>query len=137
MWMPMVDVPAEVGSMTFASGSFAHGDLGDYDISDASDDAVSALVDERDLSLTTYGAVRAGDATFHAGWTLHRAGPNPTETVREVMTVIWFADGARVTEPKNRYEEFDLRMWLKGCAPGDVAAGDRNPRLWPPADALA
>jgi hypothetical protein len=131
MWMPLVDVPAEVGSMTFVSRSFRHGDLGSHDISDASDAAVEAIVTERDLELVTYGAVTAGDATFHAGWTLHRAGPNPTTTMREVMTVIWYADGARATTPENSFQEFDLRMWLKGTAPGDVADGDRNPRLWP------
>ena len=131
MWMPLVDVPAEVGSMTFASGSQRIGDLGAYDISDASEAAVAAVVKERHLSLDTYGAVRAGDATFHAGWTLHRAGPNPTATMREVMTVIWYADGARAIEPVNRYQEFDLKIWLKGTSPGEVADGERNPLLWP------
>lgn len=131
MWMPLVDVPADVGSMTFASGSWALGDVGAYDISDASEEAVARLVAERGLSLTTYGALDAGDATFHAGWTLHRAGPNPTPVMREVMTVIWYADGARATEPVNDYQEFDLRMWLKGTEPGELARGDRNPLLWP------
>jgi ectoine hydroxylase-related dioxygenase (phytanoyl-CoA dioxygenase family) len=131
MWMPLVDVPADIGSMTFASRSFKHGDLGDYDISDGSDDAVAEVVRERSLALHSYGPLQAGDATFHAGWTLHRAGPNPTDSMREVMTVIWYADGARATEPANRYQELDLRMWLKGTAPGELADGDRNPLLWP------
>ena len=130
MWMPLVDVPDEVGSMTFASGSHRQ-DVATFDISDGSEDAVSALVAERGLQLHTYGALRAGDATFHAGWTLHRAGPNPTSDVREVMTVIWYADGARATAPANRYQEADLRLWLKGTEPGELAAGPRNPLLWP------
>jgi hypothetical protein len=134
MWMPLVDVPDEVGSMTFASGSSNAGDLGEFDISDASDAAVAEVVRARGLRLHTYGAMRAGDATFHAGWTLHRAGPNPTATMREVMTIIWFADGARATAPTNPFQEFDLRMWLKGTAPGDLADGPRNPRLWPPGE---
>ena len=133
MWMPLVDVPAEVGSMTFATGSHAvGGDLSGYDISDASDAAVAEMLEREALSLTTYGALRAGDATFHAGWTLHRANANPTSTMREVMTIIYFADGARATEPRNPYQEFDLRMWLKGAEPGQMANGARNPRLWPP-----
>ena len=137
MWMPLVEVPAEVGSMTFATGSHrsgANGGGGAFDISDASDAAVADLLARESLSLTTYGALRAGDATFHAGWTLHRAGPNPTGAVREVMTIIYFADGARATEPANDYQAFDLRMWLRGVAPGEPAAGERNPRLWPAAD---
>ena len=133
MWMPLVDVPAEVGSMTFATGSHRAGDVHPFDISDASDAAVADLVASESVSLTTYGAMAAGDATFHAGWTLHRAGPNPTGAMREVMTVIYYADGARATEPANRYQEFDLQVWLKGTEPGAVAAGPRNPRLWPPA----
>ena len=120
--------------MTFASGSSNAGDLGEFDISDASDAAVAEVVRARGLRLHTYGAMRAGDATFHAGWTLHRAGPNPTATMREVMTIIWFADGARATAPTNPFQEFDLRMWLKGTAPGDLADGPRNPRLWPPGE---
>ena len=33
MWMPLVDVPPEIGSMTFVSGSHRLGYLGDYGIS--------------------------------------------------------------------------------------------------------
>jgi len=130
MWMPLVDVADEVGSMTFASGSHRQ-DLAAFDISDASEAAVAAMLDERGLATRTYGALRAGDATFHAGWTLHRAGPNPTGAVREVMTVIWYADGARAIPPTNPYQAFDLQMWLRDTEPGAVADGPRNPRLWP------
>jgi ectoine hydroxylase-related dioxygenase (phytanoyl-CoA dioxygenase family) len=132
MWMPLVDVPPEVGSMTFVSGSHRLGDLGEYDISDASEERVAALVAERQLDLRTYGGLQAGDATFHAGWTLHRAGPNPTGTTREVMTVIWYADGARAIEPENDFQRFDLAVWLRGTEPGQVADGPRNPLVWPP-----
>ncbi len=131
MWMPLVDIPDQVGSMTFASGSQSLGDLGAYDISDASDEAAAETVAARGLTLFTYGALDAGDATFHRGWTLHRAGPNPTTQMREVMTIIWFADGARAIEPVNRYQAFDLAVWLKGTSAGELAVGPRNPLLWP------
>jgi ectoine hydroxylase-related dioxygenase (phytanoyl-CoA dioxygenase family) len=129
MWMPLVDLPDEVGSMTFVSGSHRGGDVGAAEISDGSEAAVAALVRHRGLATATHGALRAGDATFHAGWTLHRAGPNPTGRMRPVMTVIYFADGARASEPSGPYQEFDLRMWLRETAPGEVAAGPLNPRL--------
>jgi ectoine hydroxylase-related dioxygenase (phytanoyl-CoA dioxygenase family) len=130
MWMPLVDVADEVGSMTFASSSHLEG-LAPFDISDASERSVADVLEERGLATHTYGALRPGDATFHAGWTLHRAGPNPSAAVREVMTIIWYADGARATEPENPYQGIDLRMWLVGTEPGAVADGPRNPRLWP------
>lgn len=51
---------------------------------------------------------------------------------RSVETVIYFADGLRVSEPENEGQEWDLKLWLKGLALGDLAAGERNPRLYPP-----
>ena len=89
-------------------------------ISDATEAAFDAAVRERGLATATHGVLAAGDATFHAGWTLHRAPPNATERIRPVMTVIYFADGARVTEPTDDLQRFDLAFWLKGLAPGDL-----------------
>lgn len=132
MWMPLVDVPPEVGSMKFASGTHRI-DLGSFEISDASEESVSELLDERGLQVDTHGALTAGDATFHAGRILHAAPPNPTGILRAVMTVIYYADGARVAEPQSPYQEFDRTKWLRGVEPGELAFSDLNPRLWPPA----
>ena len=74
--------------------------------------------------------MKAGDATFHCGWTLHGAGANATDRVREVMTVIWYADGARVTQPDNASRERDLERWLPGLKAGDLAATELNPLVF-------
>ena len=132
MWMPLVDVPPEVGSMTFVSGSQRLGYLGEFDISDRSDAAFDDMIKAQQLSLHTHGAMAAGDATFHSGWALHSAPANPTGGLRAVMTVIWYADGARITEPANTFQDFDRRKWLSDLPPGALAAGEKNPRLWPP-----
>ncbi len=131
MWMPLVDIPARVGSMTFASGSHKQGNLGPWLIGDESEASFQALVEERGFPLETYGAMTAGDATFHKGWTLHRAGSNDTDLFRLVMTVIWYADGARITEP-GPGQKFDHRTWLDSRPVGGLAVGQLNPRLWPP-----
>ena len=131
MWMPLVDVPPSIGTMTFVSGSHRLGYLGEYAISDESDAAFARMIDERGLTCDTHGALVAGDATFHAGWILHSAPPNPTGTLRSVMTVIYYADGTRVSDPVGAGQEFDLRAWLRGLGPGDLAATDRNPLLFP------
>jgi hypothetical protein len=136
MWMPLADLDPAVGSMTFATGSHRVGKLRGHAISDASEAEFARLVRDERLPEFTYGALHAGDATFHAGWTLHRAGPNPTDRMRPVMTVIYFADGARVSEPDSVYQEFDLATWLPGMQPGDLAASELNPRLWPVGDSL-
>ena len=131
MWMPLVDIPPEVGSMTFVSGSHRMGYLGDYPISDESERAFKAMIDERGLSLDTYGPMRAGDTTWHSGWMLHSAPANPTGLLRAVMTIIYFADGTRVSAEPTPGQELDLKIWLKGCEPGELAAGHRLPLVWP------
>jgi len=132
MWMPLVDLPPEVGSMTFASGSHRLGDLCGESISDASDAALARLVAERGLPTVSHGALRAGDATFHKGWTVHSAGPNPTDRMRPVMTVIYMADGTRAAPSANRHQDFDRKVWLRDTPPGERIDTDLNPRLWPP-----
>ncbi len=130
MWMPLVDVAAEVGSMTFGSGSHRLGYLGDLGISDESEAQFRRLVTERNIALDTHGALAAGDATFHAGWTLHGAPPNRTGVLRAVMTVIYFADGARASEPVNAEQKVDLDKWIPGVQPGELAASELNPVLY-------
>jgi ectoine hydroxylase-related dioxygenase (phytanoyl-CoA dioxygenase family) len=129
MWMPLVAVTESVGSMTFVNGSHLLGDTGAGHISDRSHEAVAQLIADKSLSMSTHGALSAGDATFHNGWTLHSAGENPTGQMREVITVIYFAEGARVSEPGER-QVLDLRVWLKGLEPGDLAAGESLPLLY-------
>lgn len=132
MWMPLIDIPAEIGSMTFVSGSQKLGYLGSFPISDESARAFQEMIKEKSLPPDSHGALAAGDATFHASWILHGAPPNPTGTLRSVMTIIYFADGTRMAEPQTDGQKIDLALWLKGLAPGDLAASEGNPRLWPP-----
>ena len=46
------------------------------------------------------------------------------------MTVIWFADGAKVTEPDNFNRQRDLERWMPGLRPGDLAASELNPLVF-------
>lgn len=129
MWMPLVDIPEQAGALTFASGSHRQGGLASMAISDESEDFFGSLVEERGYEVTR-SAMAAGDATFHSGWTLHTAPGNSTDRMREVMTVIYFEDGARILEPQNPHHPADLARWLPGLAPGQEAASPLNPLLY-------
>jgi ectoine hydroxylase-related dioxygenase (phytanoyl-CoA dioxygenase family) len=126
MWMPLVDTGAEMGTLIFASGMQQRGPLVDLAISDYSEEAFKKIVKEEDAPLVI-GELNAGDATWHYGWTPHKAPGNATENMRQIMTIIFFADGARVTEPSNDKHPGDLARWLPGCKPGDLAASQINP----------
>ena len=128
MWMPLVDITDGMGMLNFASGSQRDGKVADAAISDDSDALFQRYVDERGYPVTAQAEMRAGDATFHAGWSIHNAGPNRSpDTTREVITVIYFADGARVTAPANPDQENDRDRWLGGLAAGELAASALNP----------
>lgn len=131
LWMPLVDASPEMGTMHFASGSHTVGYLGDLPISDESEARIEAFVRERGYRVVPGTAMAAGDATFHYGWTLHGAPGNATGTVREAMTIIYFADGTRVGPTDNANRRNDLERWLPGLRTGDLAASRLNPLLYP------
>ena len=131
LWLPLVPVEIEMGPMSFASGSQKPGPLGDFAIGDRSHEAFSSLIEERSLRTETVGGLEAGDATFHHGWTLHSAGANPTSSMRPVMTVIYFKDGARLSSLDHPARRADAAMYLPGCRPGEVAESEYCPRLYP------
>lgn len=130
MWMPLIDASEEMGTMTFASRSHTEGYLGAIEISDESEEHFRKFVEERGYPLAPSGAMRAGDVTFHSGWTLHSAPNNVTDTTREAMTIIYFADGARLMEPDNKNRWADLERWHPGQIPGELAGSRLNPVLY-------
>ncbi len=129
MWMPLVEVPLEMGALTFASGSHQEGFLGHLAISDESQETWDELVRQKGFPVISQ-AMSAGDATFHSGWTLHNAPGNPGAYTREVMTIIYYADGINTLVPDNENRWSDLRGWLPGVEPGGLAVSDLNPLVY-------
>ena len=129
MWMPLVDVDMQMGPMIFASGSHRASRLGDLIISAETDRRLISIIRERGWPVSSE-PVRAGDATFHAGATLHSAGANRSDRVREVLTIIYFAAGTRIATPANPNQQADLEVFLPGGKPGEEAKSDLNPILY-------
>jgi len=130
MWMPLVPISEAVGSMTFASGTHKLGYVNKLQISDESHKTLAQFIDGRGYDKVSYGAMAAGDATFHAGWTMHSAPGNPTQDMRKVMTIIYVADGVRIAEPDSKARSGDLASWFPGLQPGDLAASRLNPLVY-------
>ncbi|HEY1572930.1 MAG TPA: hypothetical protein VGG05_16430 [Pseudonocardiaceae bacterium] len=71
-----------------------------------------------------------GDASFHLGWTFHRAGANRSTIPRRVMTVIYVDADIVVSEPVNDAQREDRRVCLAGAAVGSVPDSELNPVLY-------
>ncbi len=127
MWMPLIDINEDMGMLTFASGSHTSGFVENIAISDESEKKLEQHIKDKGFSISRPATMQAGDATWHYGWTLHSAPGNASTVTREVMTIIYFEDGAHVTEPKNEHQENDRQKWLSGLNVGNLAASSLNP----------
>lgn len=129
-WVPLQDTPAELGPLTFATGSHQSGYGRDLHISDESEARLEAFVEESGSRIDD-SPYQVGDVSFHSGWTIHRAPANTSATPRRVMTVIYMDAAIEVTEPTNSHQENDLAVFLDNRPPGALADGPLNPILWP------
>jgi ectoine hydroxylase-related dioxygenase (phytanoyl-CoA dioxygenase family) len=127
MWMPLINITTGMGMLTFAGGSHKDGLVKNLEISDESEKALDEHVARKAYPVFMPSHMNAGDATFHAGLTLHKAPGNSSQTMREVMTIIYFADGAKISEPINEWQEKDRQRWLQGNEIGSTAASNLNP----------
>ncbi|MEX2115825.1 MAG: phytanoyl-CoA dioxygenase family protein [Bacteroidota bacterium] len=130
MWMGLVDIPKTMGSMSFVSESQRSGVFKEMPISDTSQQYFESVILEKQLPVESY-ELKAGDATFHSGRILHSAHANQSKHRREVITVIYYADRTRIMEPDNEHRKVDLEVFHPGQKPGDFAASELNPLLYP------
>lgn len=129
MWMPLVNLTEDMGIMRFASQTQKLGYVTAEAISDASEEFFSDFVKQNNYEVKGAKQANAGDATFHSGWTLHHAPGNRSGVMREVMTIIYFADKTKVLEPDHDNRKLDHSTWLMSIPPGEYAASELNPLI--------
>ncbi|MFN2529181.1 MAG: phytanoyl-CoA dioxygenase family protein [Candidatus Baltobacteraceae bacterium] len=127
-WVPLQETPIAMGPIAFAAGSQRMMSGRDLAISDESDRSI-----RRGLETGRYREVEEpfefGEISFHSGWTFHHAGPNRTPHPRAVMTIIYIADGIRLTEPARPQHRLDWDAFMPGVKPGEVVDSPLNPVL--------
>jgi len=86
-WVALVDVPLERGCMSFIPGQQDRRDIRPVDLTDKTDlfEAAEDLIYHPRVTIP----LRAGDVTFHNGYTPHTANPNDTDDVRLAHVVIY------------------------------------------------
>jgi ectoine hydroxylase-related dioxygenase (phytanoyl-CoA dioxygenase family) len=129
IWLPLQETPVELGALEFARGSHHFEGGRNLPISDESEARL-----QRDLRARGFGIDRApyalGDASFHLGWTFHRAGPNSSATPRRVMTVIYVDADIRISAPANDAQRTDLEAFMPGARVGGVPDTRLTPVLY-------
>ncbi len=128
-WIPLQDTPANMGPLAFSAGSHRI-DLGrDLPIGADSETVIAGKLASEQLPCVE-PEFSAGDISFHAGWTFHRAGENTTDRPRRAMTVIYMADGIRLQAPSNPNQQTDWDTWCPGAVVGEPVRTPLNPLLY-------
>jgi hypothetical protein len=127
-WIPLQPVPIEMGPLCFGRGSHKKHIGRDLEISAESEQQIREEVKKQKIDEVQEPFV-PGDVSFHLGWTLHRAGPNTTKSVRRVFTVIYMDVDMRLATPKNKNQQHDWEVWTPSTKIGEVMADPLNPVL--------
>jgi ectoine hydroxylase-related dioxygenase (phytanoyl-CoA dioxygenase family) len=128
-WVPLQPVPIEMGPLCFGRGSHRKHIGRDLEISAESEQQIRDEV-KREKIVEIQEPFELGDVSYHLGWTLHRAGPNTTDTPRRVFTIIYMDSEMRLDQPKNKNQQVDWEAWTPSTKIGDVMADPLNPVLW-------
>ncbi len=128
-WIPLQETPIEMGPLEFSAGSHVIVEGRELAISDDSETIIS-----KKLKITDFRHVvekfDLGEVSFHSGWIFHRAGANTTETMRQVMTVIYMDRDMKLAEPKNENQVNDWNTWCPGARVGEIIDTHLNPILY-------
>ena len=128
-WIPLQPVPIEMGPLAFGKGSHLRRIGRDLEISEQSERDIKTAV-KRNKIVEVFEPFELGDVSFHYGWTLHRAGPNTTDTPRKVQTVIYMDEDMILREPKNESQRRDRDNFSPGIQAGKIMASAKNPVLY-------
>lgn len=110
VWLALVDVPADMGSLRFYNRSHRHGVLG-RSFTRQGDDQLSQHPWLKELELSPPLDLKAGDATVHHALTVHGAPANHRDTPRLSFTVTYFdADALYTGTPYKQTDGLGLRV---------------------------
>jgi ectoine hydroxylase-related dioxygenase (phytanoyl-CoA dioxygenase family) len=129
-WIPLQDTPLELGPLEFSAGSHALTEGRDKEIGDESQALLQRLLSEKGFHHVVEPFAE-GDVSFHLGWLYHRAGPNVTDRMRKVMTMIYMDADMRLVPPVNRHQQADWDAWCPGVSVGATVASSLNPVIYP------
>lgn len=128
-WVPLQAVPQDMGPLAFFAGSQAVEFGRDLGISDDSEREITANMEAQGFAVVD-APFELGEASFHLGWTFHRAGPNRSTRPRSVMTVIYMDRDMKLKAPGNDMQRNDWTRWCPGAEIGAVIDTPRNPVLY-------
>jgi ectoine hydroxylase-related dioxygenase (phytanoyl-CoA dioxygenase family) len=123
-WIPLQEIPLEMGPLEFSAGSHEIVEGRELAISDESEAKIQKRVTDYPHIIEPFDL---GEVSFHSGWVFHRAGANQTDKMRKVMTVIFMDKDMVLKAPENENQQKDWEVWCPGAKIGEVINTPINP----------
>lgn len=143
LWIPLTPITPDMAPMSYVTGSHRAEYLGTSNGDDASMDAFEAELKGKGYAIDNYNTFEAGDIAAHWASTLHSSRTNTSPLLREILVIVYFADGARVSPEKpltrqSHPSEFYATLIqrenratsLPGLKPGELAMGPMTPLVY-------
>ena len=128
-WMPLQETPLEWGPLEFSAGSNQLKEGRDKEISDDSQQFLEDALKKKGFPHVVE-SFDLGEVSFHRGWLYHRAGPNKSNQMRKVMTIIYMDKDMKLKAPENRNQQNDWDTWCPGAVIGEIVNTPLNPILY-------
>lgn len=128
-WIPLQEIPLEMGPLEFSAGSHQIVEGRELSISDESEAIIQQKLQVTDFKHVTE-PFDLGEVSFHSGWIFHRAGANKTTEIRKVMTVIFMDSNMILKEPENENQRKDWEKWCPKAMVGKVIDTPLNPVIY-------
>jgi ectoine hydroxylase-related dioxygenase (phytanoyl-CoA dioxygenase family) len=128
-WIPLQEVPLEMGPLEFSAGSQTIVEGRELAIGDESEQKIAQRLRVTDFE-HVIEPFELGEVSFHSGWVFHRAGANNTDQTRKVMTMIYMDSEMKLKEPENENQVNDWNTWCPGASIGEIIASPINPLIY-------
>ncbi|MEI6189498.1 MAG: phytanoyl-CoA dioxygenase family protein [Chitinophagia bacterium] len=128
-WMPLQETPLEWGPLEFSAGSNQLKEGRDKEISDDSQQFLEDALKKKGFPHVVE-SFDLGEVSFHRGWLYHRAGPNKSNQMRKVMTIIYMDKDIKLKAPENKNQQNDWDTWCPGAVIGEIVNTPLNPILY-------
>lgn len=129
VWIPLQKTGLELGPLEFSARSQTLTEGRTLKISDDSETLI-----QQKLTLNDFEKIAEpfdlGEISYHMGWVFHRAGPNTTNHMRKVMTIIYMDKEMKLQTPKNDNQVADWEAWCPGAIVGKEIDTVLNPVLY-------
>ncbi len=128
-WIPLQITPLAWGPLEYSAGSDQLLDGRDKEISDESQQFLENALKTKGFS-HIIEPFDLGEVSFHKGWLYHRAGPNKSNEMRKVMTIIYMDKDMKLKAPENKNQQNDWDTWCPGAIIGETVNSPLNPILY-------